>query len=76
MPAVRPALAIADDSLYEIGVMPTLKIARVRKSPNPMPSYQSEHAAGLDLLAAVPADAPVVIAPGGRAMIPTGIFLS
>ncbi len=39
----------------------------------PLPAYQSEHAAGLDLLAAVPADAPVTLAPGARAMIPTGL---
>jgi dUTP pyrophosphatase len=42
----------------------------------PLPAYQSTHAAGLDLLAAVPADAPVVIAPGNRAMIPTGIAIA
>jgi len=42
----------------------------------PLPAYQSAHAAGLDLVAAVPADvtkAPIVIAPGGRAAIPTGL---
>jgi dUTP pyrophosphatase len=42
----------------------------------PMPAYQTEHAAGLDLVAAVPADAPVVLAPGARAMIPTGIAVA
>ena len=42
----------------------------------PMPAYQSPSAAGLDLLAAVSAGAPVRIAPGGRAMIPTGIALA
>jgi dUTP pyrophosphatase len=42
----------------------------------PLPEYQSAHAAGLDLMAAVPADAPVEIAPGGRAMIPTGIAIA
>ncbi len=42
----------------------------------PLPQYQSELAAGLDLLAAVPADAPVEIAPGSRAMIPTGIAIA
>src|SRR6516165_4338115 len=42
----------------------------------PLPAYQSAQAAGLDLVAAVPADvtkAPIVIAPGGRAAIPTGL---
>ncbi len=42
----------------------------------PLPAYQSARAAGLDLLAAVPADAPVVIAPGARAMIPTGVCIA
>ena len=42
----------------------------------PLPAYQSASAAGLDLVAAVPAQAPVAIAPGGRAMIPTGIALA
>jgi dUTP diphosphatase len=41
----------------------------------PLPAYQSELAAGLDLLAALPAHAPAVIAPGGRASIPTGLAL-
>jgi dUTP pyrophosphatase len=42
----------------------------------PLPEYQSEHAAGLDLHAAIPAGAPVVIAPGDRAAIPTGIAVA
>jgi dUTP pyrophosphatase len=42
----------------------------------PLPQYQTAHAAGLDLLAAVPADAPVVLAPGARAMIPTGVAMA
>ena len=41
----------------------------------PLPAYQSELAAGFDLTAAVPADAPVTIAPGQRAAIPTGIVI-
>ena len=42
----------------------------------PLPQYQSALAAGLDLMAAVPADAPVEIPPGGRAVIPTGIAIA
>ncbi len=42
----------------------------------PLPQYQTALAAGLDLLAAVAADAPVEIAPGGRALIPTGIAIA
>lgn len=42
----------------------------------PLPAYQSEAAAGLDLLAAVPADAPLVIAPGKHAAVPTGLAIA
>jgi dUTP pyrophosphatase len=53
---------------------------RIMRLPNgadlPLPAYQSEHAAGLDLLAAVPADAALVIAPGRFVAVPTGIALA
>jgi dUTP pyrophosphatase len=42
----------------------------------PLPAYQSEAAAGLDLVAAVAADTPVIIGPGQRALIPTGIAIA
>ena len=42
----------------------------------PLPAYQSEHAAGVDLVAAVPAGAPLIIAPGQRAAIPTGVVIA
>jgi dUTP pyrophosphatase len=42
----------------------------------PLPAYQSAQAAGFDLLAAVPADAPVKLAPGARVNIPTGIAVA
>ncbi|MSO66461.1 MAG: dUTP diphosphatase [Pseudolabrys sp.] len=42
----------------------------------PLPSYQSALAAGLDLLAAVPADNALSLAPGARALIPTGIAIA
>jgi dUTP pyrophosphatase len=41
-----------------------------------LPSYQSALAAGLDLLAAVPENAPVILAPGKRALIPTGLTIA
>jgi len=40
----------------------------------PLPSYATEGAAGMDLLAAI--SAPVVIPPGGRALIPTGLKMA
>src|SRR5665213_1398818 len=53
---------------------------RVMRLPHgeglPLPSYQSEHAAGLDLIAAVPENAPTTLAPGARALIPTGIAIA
>jgi len=42
----------------------------------PLPSYQSALAAGLDLLAALADDAPLTIAPGTRALVPTGIAIA
>ena len=41
-----------------------------------LPAYQSAHAAGLDLLAAVPEDAPATLAPGKYALIPTGLTIA
>jgi dUTP pyrophosphatase len=41
-----------------------------------LPTYQSALAAGLDLLAAVPEDAPVILAPGKYALIPTGLAIA
>jgi dUTP pyrophosphatase len=56
---------------------PVVRIARLPHGADlPLPSYQSAFAAGLDLYAAVPADAPVVLAAGSYAKIPTGITLA
>lgn len=41
-----------------------------------LPEYATALSAGLDLLAAVPEDAPLVIAPGGRAAVPTGLAMA
>src|SRR5262249_23534145 len=41
-----------------------------------LPIYQSADAAGLDLLAAVPEEAPLVLAPGKHAMVPTGLAIA
>lgn len=41
-----------------------------------LPSYQSALAAGLDLMAAVPDDTPITLAPGARALVPTGIAIA
>lgn len=41
-----------------------------------LPEYQSAHAAGLDLLAAVPEGSPLILAPGQRALVPTGLTIA
>jgi len=52
----------------------------VRRLPHgeglPLPAYQSAHAAGLDLLAAVPEHAPLVVPPGQHALVPTGLTIA
>jgi dUTP pyrophosphatase len=40
----------------------------------PLPAYQTAHAAGMDLCAAVTAD--VILVPGARAVIPTGFSIA
>ncbi|MCC6576135.1 MAG: dUTP diphosphatase [Flavobacteriales bacterium] len=51
--------------------MPPVRI--VNKGRHPLPQYATPHSAGLDLRANL--DASVVLAPGQRALIPTGLFL-
>jgi dUTP pyrophosphatase len=54
-----------------------LRIMRLPHAADlPAPQYQSALAAGLDLIAAVPAGSPVELSPGGRAVIPTGIAIA
>ena len=59
--------------------MTTIEV-RILRLPHgqglPLPSYQSALAAGFDLIAALPADGPLTIAPGGRALVPTGIAIA
>lgn len=42
----------------------------------PLPAYQSDHAAAMDLHAAIPADAPITIAPGAIEKIPAGFSMA
>ena len=41
-----------------------------------LPAYQSADAAGLDLLAAVPAESPLILSPGKYAVVPTGLTIA
>jgi len=49
----------------------TVSVRRLRPSAGELPQYATTQAAGMDLRAAL--DAPVDLAPGKRALIPTGI---
>ncbi len=40
----------------------------------PLPSYATESAAGMDLCAAI--DTPLILPPGGRALVPTGLSIA
>ncbi len=41
-----------------------------------LPAYQSSGAAGMDLRAAVAEDTPLMLAPGARALVPTGFAIA
>ncbi|MCI5077705.1 dUTP diphosphatase [Oricola sp.] len=52
---------------------PTLTLVRLPHGADiPLPDYETAAAAGMDLRAAVPADAPMTLPPGARALVPTG----
>jgi dUTP pyrophosphatase len=53
---------------------PRIKVVRLPHAEGlPLPAYQSAGAAGLDLVAAV--KAPLILRPGKRALVPTGLIL-
>jgi dUTP pyrophosphatase len=56
-------------------VIPRLRVFRLAGAEDlPLPSYATAGAAGLDLRAAVPSR--VVVAPGERALVPTGLRIA
>ncbi|MBC7166823.1 dUTP diphosphatase [Phenylobacterium sp.] len=56
---------------------PKIKITRLAHNADlPLPAYESQLAAGMDLRAAVPEDAPLVLRPMQREMIPTGLAIA
>ena len=61
-------------------ILSTAIKVRIRQLPHgeglPLPAYQSAHAAGLDLLAAVAEAEPLTLAPGRHAMVPTGLAIA
>ena len=57
--------------------MTTLRIQRLSHAEGlALPAYETTGAAGMDLRAALPASEPVVLAPGERRLIPTGLKIA
>lgn len=52
----------------------SVKVKIINKSRHQLPTYATAQSAGVDLRANV--EAPVVIPPLGRALIPTGLFMA
>jgi dUTP pyrophosphatase len=53
-----------------------IQVQRLRHADGlPLPRYETGGAAGLDLMAANPDDAPIVLQPLSRGLVPTGILL-
>lgn len=56
---------------------PPVKIQRLPHAEGlPLPAYATPGAAGMDLACALPADAPLSLAPGDCAAIPTGFAIA
>jgi dUTP pyrophosphatase len=57
-----------------IPVNPTVPITRLPHGEGlPLPAYETDQAAGMDLRAAVPDDEPLTLRPGSRFPVPTGL---
>lgn len=60
--------------------VPHRPLVRIQRLPHgadlPLPAYATAGAAGLDLVCAVPQDAPVVLNPGQFAALPTGFIVA
>ena len=55
---------------------PNLRIQRLSHGAAlPLPAYETAGAAGMDLRAAVPEDAPLTLFPGARLAVPTGLII-
>ena len=51
----------------------SLPVRITNKSRHLLPGYATDHSAGMDLRANL--DSPIILAPGERALIPTGLYL-
>ena len=53
---------------------PAIPVLRLAHNPDlPLPAYETADAAGMDLRAAVPQDEPLILRPGDRHAVPTGL---
>lgn len=86
MPVAFPAMALVDGAGTKIDrsgqalqirpMVPKLKIVRLSHARGlALPAYETDGAAGLDLRAAVPEDRPLILLPGRRAAVPTGLIM-
>jgi dUTP pyrophosphatase len=58
-------------------LIPAIAIRRLPHAEGlPLPAYESAHAAGMDLRAAVPEDEPLTLRPGDRHAVPTGLAMA
>lgn len=56
---------------------PTIPLKRLPHNADlPLPAYETADAAGMDLRAAVPEDEPLVLRPGSRFAVPTGLSMA
>jgi dUTP pyrophosphatase len=58
-------------------VSPVIAVRRLAHGQGlPLPAYETAMAAGMDLRAAVPEDEPLVLRPGDRHPVPTGLAMA
>lgn len=76
-PPARAAKFVQPQSLADLSLMREIEV-QIRIFPHyeglNLPEYQTDHSSGLDLIAAC--EASVILKPGARALIPTGISIS
>ena len=57
--------------------MTTVRVERLPHAGDlPLPAYETGGSAGMDLRAAVAEDVPLTLAPGARALVPTGLKIA
>ena len=65
------------DQVDRVGARVKVEVVRLAHFKGlELPAYETDLAAGLDLRAAVPEDEPVVLYPGERKLIPTGLAIA